>query len=496
VFEEPERFAPWKRYLIGSAVLVLVAAVVASLTAFSQREDVVQALGRGKIRQDISGWLAHPTGGPQTILLIGSDRRKGDKKLGYPARSDTMMLVRLDPTKNTTSVLSIPRDLRVSIPGRGVAKFNEAYSDGGPKLVLKTIKESLGLEVTHVAEVDFHGFAQAVDAIECVYVDVDRKYFHSNVGLPYGQQFAQINIKAGYQKLCGYRALDYVRFRHFDSDIYRAARQQGFLRQAKQQVGVTELFTNAKKLKKVVADNVHTDAGLSNGKNLQRLLTLAVKSAGKPVYQVPLEGVTTPTIGGASYVVISNDNLLRAGKVFLRGPRQKGAVAGETGSTNATSKPRRSRGRAGGLPGSMSYAKAAGKQQAFLASMRIQMPVFYPTAIVNGAVYQDQSTRGYRMTTADGKRVSAYRIVAKLSNTDGDYYGVQGVDWADPPILKNPSETRRIRGRDYDLYYEGGKLALVAFHREGSSYWVANTLQRKLTEKQMLTLATSLRLRG
>lgn len=476
-------------------LLIVVAAVVASLTAFSQREDFVETIKKNEIK-GISKYLDGATGGPQTILLIGADTRKGDKKLGLKPRSDTMMLVRMDPSKDVTTVLSIPRDLRVSIPGRGVAKFNESYSLGGAKLVVRTIKESLGLEVNHVAEVDFHGFAQAVDAINCVYIDVDRKYFHSNVGLVYGAQFAAINIKAGYQKLCGYRALDYVRFRHYDSDIFREARQQGFLRQAKQQVGVTQLFTSAKKLKKIVANNIHTDNALSSGKNLQRLLTLAVKSSGKPVYQVEFENVTTPTIGGASYVVVSNENMAKAAKVFKRGPRQKGEVNDEVGSTAETTKPKRKRGRASGLPSSMSKNKSAGTKQAYLAGVGVNIPVFYPTAIVNGAEYQDQSTRGYRMTTADGKRVSAYRIVAKLSGSPGDYYGVQGVNWEDPPILKNPSEIRKVRGKEYELFYEGGKLALVAFHRDGYSYWVANTLTRKLNERQMLALAQSLRLKG
>ena len=86
--------------------------------------------------------------------------------------------------------------------------------------------------------------------------------------------------------------------------------------------------------------------------------------------------------------------------------------------------------------------------------------------------------------------------IAKLATGDGDYYGIQGVNWSDPPILKNPSETRRVHGKDYQLYYEGGKLALVAFHRGEASYWVANTLMRKLTEKQMLALAESLRMKG
>lgn len=492
MFDEPERFAPWKRFLLGSTLLIIVAALGASLTAFSQREDVAETLEKRAIKGNISKYLDGSTGGPQTLLLIGSDRRKGDKT-SYGARSDTMMLVRLNPNKDVTTVLSIPRDLQARIPGRGVGRFNESYSDGGPKLVVQAIKENLGLKVNHVAEVDFGGFAQAVDAIDCVYIDVDRKYFHSNVGLVYGEQFAAINIKAGYQKLCGYRALDYVRFRHFDSDIYRGARQQAFLRQAKQQAGVTELFGSAKKLKKIIANNIRTDRGLASGKNLQRLLTLAVKSSAKPVYQVQFDDVATPTIGGASVVTVSNPAMKKAARTFLKGPRQKGEVAADAAATEPTSAPKKKKARVPGLPSSMSYAKSAGKKQAGLATIGIKLPVFYPTAMVNKATYQDASTRGYRMTTAQGKRVSAYRIVAKLSGSPGDYYGVQGVNWDDPPILKNPSEIRRIKGRDYELFYEGGKLAIVAFEREGASYWVSNTLLRKLTEKQMLALATSLR---
>lgn len=496
MFDQPERFAPWKRYLIGSLSLVLVTALVVSLTAFSQRESVAETFEKNAIK-GISKYLDGATGGPQTILLIGSDGRKDDKKLGIKPRSDTMMLVRLDPSKNVTTVLSIPRDLKVTIPGRGTAKFNESFTLGGAKLVVRTIKDTFGINVNHVAEVDFHGFAQAVDAIGCVYIDVDRKYFHSNVGLPYGQQFAQIDIKAGYQKLCGYRGLDYVRFRHYDSDIFREARQQGFLRQAKQQVGVTKLFTSAKKLKKIIASNIRTDESLSSGKNLQQLLTLAVKSAGKPVYQIEIPGITTPIIGGASYVVASDANLRRAARNFMRGPRQKGDVGAVPGSTEETAKPKPKpkRSKSTGLPPTMSMARDAGKKQAFLASMRVNIPIFYPTAMVNGATYQDSSTRGYRTMRTDRKRVSAYRIVAKLSGSNGDYYGIQGVNWLDPPILKNPSETRRVKGRTYQLYYEGGKLAMVAFQRGKASYWVSNTLLRKLNERQMMGLAESLRLR-
>lgn len=491
MFEEQDRSALRKRFFVGSLLIVALAALGTALAAFAARESVIPP--------NIPGLpdAAAPKyeGGPQTVLLIGADTRKGDKKLGVKARSDTMMLVRLDPDKSVTTVLSIPRDLRVAIPGHGTTKFNESYTYGGAKLVIETIHDAFGIDVDRVAEVDFHGFAQAVDAIGCVYVDVDRKYFHSNVGLVYGDQFAAINIKAGYQKLCGYRALDYVRFRHYDSDLYREARQQGFLRQAKQQVDVISLLTNTKKLARVVNNNVRTDRWLSSGKNFQKFLRLAAESSSKPVYQVEIPNTSTPTINRVSYVVASGASMRKAARTFENGPTQKGANHTTDGSSTKKAPVKRAK-RSGSLPPGMVYAKDAGAKQAFLAGVGINIPVFYPTAMVSNASYQDQSTRGYRMTTSDGKRASAYRIVAKISNTSGDYYGVQGVNWDDPPILKNPSESRKVGGRQYDLYYEGKKLALVAFHRGGASYWVANTLSRKLTERQMLALAQSLRLKG
>lgn len=475
--------------------MVSIAALVAALYAFSERESISVVLEQRALDDGISDYLDGPTGGAQTILLLGSDSRKADRKYGYPARSDTMMLVRLNPNRDVTTVLSFPRDLKVQIPGKGVGKMNEAYAYGGPKLVIRTIQEMTDIKINHVANVSFAGFRRGVDAIDCVYTDVDRKYFNANTGAYVREQFATINIKAGYQKLCGTRALDYVRFRHYDSDLFRAARQQAFLRQAKQQVGVTELFASAKKIKKIIGENIRVDKGLANGANLQRFLTLAVKSAGKPVYQVEIPNITNGS--GGTYLEASNASIDKAVRTFMRGPKQKGDNATTTnagGSSNTSATKKKSKSTGGSAKGIVA-AKSEGQNQAVLAGFRIGLPVFYPTVKVAGATYQDGSTRPYRMETPDDKRVSAYRIVAKMPNSSGDYYGVQGVYWDDPPILKNPSEERKIGGRTYMLYYEGSKLGLVAFKRDGASYWVSNTLTRKLTEKQMLAIAKSLRLR-
>ena len=136
--------------------------------------------------------------------------------------------------------MSLPRDLKVEIPGHGTDKLNVAYTLGGPKLSIKTVKQLTGLAINHYVDVSFHGFAEGVNALGCVYVDIDRRYFNDNSGLGYGQNFAVINVKPGYQKMCGQRALEYVRYRHTDNDIVRGARQQDFLRQVRDQVSASQ----------------------------------------------------------------------------------------------------------------------------------------------------------------------------------------------------------------------------------------------------------------
>ena len=92
-------------------------------------------------------------------MIAGSDRRHGDKKLGLKPRSDTIILARIDPGKGV-ALLSLPRDLKVEIPGHGTDKLNVAYTLGGPKLSIKTVKNLTGLAINHYVDVSFHGFAE------------------------------------------------------------------------------------------------------------------------------------------------------------------------------------------------------------------------------------------------------------------------------------------------------------------------------------------------
>ncbi len=200
-----------------------------------------------------------------------------------------MMLVRLNASSQTINVLSVPRDLEVNIPGVGSAKINEAYSIGGTNLLLKVLRQQVfpDLHVNHIIDVNFGGFEDLVDAIGCVYADVDHRYYN-NTALT---NYSSIDIQPGYQKLCGDNqadsgALSFVRFRHTDSDIVRNARQQDFLRWAKAQYGISKLISNRDKLLRIFGKNAQTDRDLHTTDGLINLFDLVLNSAGHTIKQI------------------------------------------------------------------------------------------------------------------------------------------------------------------------------------------------------------------
>ena len=144
--------------------------------------------------------------------------------------------------------MSIPRDLKVTIPGAGTGKINSAYEIGGPRKTVATIKRlfkdarARTSRSTTCINVNFGGFRRAVNYVGGVYVDVDRRYYNDNTTAAPGEAYATIDVQPGYQKLKGQDALDYVRYRHGDNDFFRATRQQDFLRQISHQDAVRALL--------------------------------------------------------------------------------------------------------------------------------------------------------------------------------------------------------------------------------------------------------------
>jgi LCP family protein required for cell wall assembly len=481
MLEDIPRPGLWKRLLLASLLVVFAAAGATAVAAFHEVDKIVDKLELGPELKLGKGKLATTDPGkPQTIMILGSDRRPKNNSEGAlgGSRSDTIMLVRLDPDKKATAIMSLPRDLKVDIPGHGPDKINAAYEIGGPALTLETVKAVTKLPINHVINVHFNGFWRAVNAVGCVYADIDRRYYNDSA------EYSYINVQPGYQRLCGTKALQYVRFRHEDTDIVRAARQQDFLRQTKQQITASTLFQNQDRLMTIFGRNTSTDAALRSRKEVLRLLKLALFSATQPIQEVRFRGTL-----GASYVETTDAQMQQMTHEFLNvedtpGPR------GE-----ATKKVRRPKRRqklrvVGGLEDATGFGKDQAVQ-AVQAGAGETLPALYPTLRLQGSVYAGPP-RVYKLRGTDGKRYGAYRMVLQTSRA-GEYYGLQGITWRNPPILEGVTETRKIGRRTYELAYDGDRLRLVAWRTPKAVYWISNTLLLSLDEKQMLAIARSVR---
>jgi LCP family protein required for cell wall assembly len=463
----------WKRLMIGAALVIFASASATAVAAFREVDEVVNAF-KDNAPLELGTELARTDPGkPQTLMVIGSDKRvnSSDPLADSSARSDTVILVRLDPDKEATALMSLPRDLKVRIPGHGTDKLNAAFEKGGPKLTLRTVKELTGLRINHVINTDFRGFRDAVNAIGCVYADIDRRYFNADTS------FAAINIPAGYQRLCGDRALEYARYRQEDNDLVRGARQQEFLRQAKGQIGNGQLISDRKKLVRIFGK--YTSSDIRSRAQVLRLLKLAVFSADQPIREVHFEGEI-----GESFVTASSRGVRKLTQQFLgveetKGPRGKLKPKGE--------KPR-----VGAEFTGLEKIPAEGRDQALQArSQTARFPIWYPTVRTKRALFAGPP-RVYRLKGPGGKKYPAYRMVIKRGLV-GDYYGVQGTTWKDPPILQDPQEKRKIGKRTFELHFDGDRLRLVAWRTRTGVYWISNTLLQTLTKRQMLTIARSTR---
>jgi polyisoprenyl-teichoic acid--peptidoglycan teichoic acid transferase len=481
-----------KRAAIGAFLIFVCSAATVASAGLLEVDQLIRIVkSESAPIPGIEGALDNvDPGKPQTILVLGSDRRFQDVREKNPVRSDTLLLVRLDPARGVTAVMSIPRDLKVNIrTRRGMVtdKINAAYALGGPRLSVQTVRELLGIRIHHVINVNFGGFRRAVNRLGCVYVDVDRDYFNDN-NPPNGSQFdyATIDINPGYQKLCGQNALDYVRYRHFDDDLVRAARQQSFLSAAKEQVGLGRIFGDRKELLRIFGRYTQTDIARQNTAAILRLLKLAFEASKNPIREVHFRGDI-----GETYVTISPRNLQRTIREFREGRASSGPrETAPAGRTSRASR-RRARRRSAGLPRGMIFSRVEGEDFVAAASTHLPFPTYYPRARLSRGRYLYGRPRVYDIFDRAHRRYRAYRIVVSIGR-QGQFYGIQGTNWKSPPILDNPTSTTRMRGRTYELFADGNRLALVAWRTPRAAYWVSNTLSRTLTNAQMLAIARSL----
>jgi LCP family protein required for cell wall assembly len=488
--------------LAGFLVIALTATAVSTtvILEVSRVKDIFTRRGRQAIT--IPEVTRAEAGGPRTLIMLGSDARYGDKKKGVRARSDTILLARVNPDSRAISVMSIPRDLKVDIPGHGPDKINAAFEIGGPRLTIRTVKnlfESVSgqkFPINNMLEVNFGTFRRAVDYIGGVYVDVDRRYFNDNSG---GQNFATIDIQPGYQKLMGRDALDYVRFRHTDNDLIRAARQQDFLGQARNMAGFKKLLSvgDREKLARAFSRYFQFDRNITKTQEIFSLarLGLFLVQQKPTVHKIAFPAYDAPNPALDSRLYYRASELRQAVRDFMqtKGSARPHATSTPSPADRATQRARRKRNRhrSQPLPGLVD-ARREGENQAVLADPKLDFPFYFPGLRNDTGAYTDNQPRIYRIRDETRKRHEAYRLVLN-KGLAGQYYGVQGTTWKDPPILDNPSAIRTIRGRRLQIYRDGNHIHMVSWRTGRAVYWVTNTLTQGLTNDQMLGIASSLR---
>jgi LCP family protein required for cell wall assembly len=466
----------WKRFLLAGAIVCVLSGVATATAGLLQVADIAAEISQHGHKQAlrVPELTAAEAGAPQTILVLGSD----SDDPGARSNTDTMMLVRLDPGKSATTLMSVPRDLKVFIPGYGTSKINAAYPFGGPRLAVRTVEATLpGIRINHLIIVKYQGFKAAVNRVGCVYADIDRRYFNESAA------YVPIDIQPGYQKLCGRKALGYIRYRHTDTDIVRAARQQDFIRQAKDQVGVQQVISDRVEFANLFGQYADTD--IRGTQEVLSLFKLIAFSAGRPVREVHFR-----TQLGPSFVTSTASQLAANVSDFLYGnasPQTSQAAQPAPRAAGGTHRP------AGPSPAALGLFadKTDGENLAIEASPHVPFPVLFPRYLAAGTAYADVPQRTYVIRDLNDALHQAYRLVIYTGRI-GDYYGVQGTNWQDPPILARPDETRVVNGRKLDLFYVGGRLRLVALRTPSAVYWVANTLELSLSNKRMLAIAGSL----
>ena len=250
--------------------------------------------------------VAEPGAESLVFLIVGSDSREGLTDLTHfgafgGARSDVVMLMRLDRPSSSAQMLSIPRDLYVEIPGHGRNKINAAYAYGGSSLLVETIRSNLGVEVNHYAEISFVGFMDMVDALGGVEMTFPHPARDTKSGLA---------VESGTQLLDGKAALAYARSRSYQelqngqwvgveaNDIGRTGRQQDVIRAIFSKLKQPGSIAEATDVAAAMASHMTIDS---------RLASSAVGSLAwdfRGVLTGSIEGATLPTysqnVGGSS----------------------------------------------------------------------------------------------------------------------------------------------------------------------------------------------------
>nr|MDT0657758.1 LCP family protein [Micromonospora sp. DSM 115978] len=273
-----------RRIAIVAAVLVTTATVGAAATVYVLGSRLADNVRRVEGAFDGLAPTRDPVPNPatpesRTILAVGSDLRADGQSTGSDAevtasvteqRTDTIMLIRIDPVRDSATVVSIPRDSWVPIPGHGRQKINAAYPLGGPPLLIKTVERLTDIRVDHFMIIDFVGFESIVDALGGVRVQVAQAVTGPG----------NVHFRTGANDLNGAQALSYVRQRQGlpRGDLDRVRRQQNLLRAILIKISATKPSGDPRRTYRLL-DAVTRSVTVDDGVTDADLRTFALEAA-------------------------------------------------------------------------------------------------------------------------------------------------------------------------------------------------------------------------
>ncbi len=363
---------------------------------------------------------------PFYMIIMGVDSREK----GEASRSDTLIVARIDPPRQRVTLLSIPRDTRVSIPGHGKTKINAAHAFGGPALVIDTVKDITGLPISHYAELDFSGFKGVVDALGGVTVDIPER-IHDLKAANYVESAA--TLEPGRQRLDGAHALTFVRSRNFPlGDLQRIENQQFFIRALLAEALKPGNVLRLPSVIAAMAESVTTDMSVGD------LVRIANQMKGMSADS--LEAVTMPgepkSVGGGSYVIMDEAAfaaMLERIKAGQPAETAEGEAAAAAVPANVSVTIKNGAGIAGVAGHASNILSAGGFQVGEVGNMN---QFVYEETLV---VYKDRKAAAELVVEAlpVGKAVASRGMYA--FNTD--VLVVVGTDWGPPP----PTHERQLR---------------------------------------------------